>query len=897
MHKLFSQIRPKLYLAILLFFITPSLSAQNIQLEGDIKDSIHKPILGANMIAKPLQEGQSIAFAISNHNGRYKLQLAKDVPYTLSITSIGYTTITDTIQLAKSLDKDFIMLASKEQLDEVVVRAKMAMIVKKDTITYRPDTFISGNERKLREMLEKLPGVEVDREGNVKVYGKEVTDLLVDGKSFFGGDTKLGVNNIPADVVDEVEVIDDYQEVSFMKGLQRSERMAMNIKLKEGKNRFLFGETQAGGGTEDRYYIHPTIFYYSPETTLNFIGSLNNVNESPLSMQDVMRFRGGYSSFTDSPINTFDSNLYQFASNPDILHKKTLFGAANITHKLSNSLNIEAYSIVNQQRSNALNTSEIVYLTQDNLVENREDLRKNKGLSTINNIKLRYQPNMATDVAYTIVADYTDADNTQNITSLLTTEDNNIYTNNNPDNFEISQNLRWSIQPKYEHTSEINANHSFKKGNSLTDWVFDKPLFSDIIPSVDEGDAYNFLQDYTSTTHTGQVEYKHYWVLNNTNHLYPFVGLHFYNQSYKTTDFQVLNDGTENSFSDAGFNNDLDYQLIDPYLGFEYKFMLGSFIFKPGITYHQYYWQAKQFGDKLVDKNKGVWLPVLNVEFEVNSVNKIVLDYSMNSTFKDAAEYANRYRLNSFNQLYRGNIDLENETYHSSTLYYRNTNILNRIYYNLGFSYIKREKSIRNTTVLEGIDQISTSVYSNLPENNYSFNGSFSKSFSDFVLGTGVNAGLSDYSRIINEEQIDYKNQNFSYRLQATYRKKNAPYVRLLWTQRFNNSQSETYKSKYLTTEPSVELEYNFLKDFVFKADYTYTYSKEKTINQKETYQLAGASLYYNKRNSLWGFEIRAENLFDLNHKRIHSMDQFMVYDQWVYIQPRTVLFIVSYKL
>lgn len=897
MHKISLELQCKHYIIVLLFFIIPSLLSQNIQMEGLIKDSIGNPILGANIIAKPLQENQSIAFAISNHNGQYKLQLAKDISYSLSITSIGYATITDTLQLTQSIDKDFIMQVSKEQLDEVVVRAKMAMLIKKDTITYRPDTFISGNERKLREMLEKLPGVEVDREGNVKVYGKEVTDLLVDGKSFFGGDTKLGVNNIPAEVVEEVEVIDDYQEVSFMKGLRRSERMAMNIKLKEGKNRFLFGETQAGGGMEDKYFLHPTLFYYSPETTLNFIGSVNNVNESPLSMQDVMRFRGGYSSFTDSPINTFDSNLYQFAANPDILQKKTLFGAANMTYKLSNSLNIEAYSIVNQQRSNAIHESEITYLSQDNLVENREDQRKNKGLSTINNIKLRYQPNFSTDVAYTIVADYTDAKNTQNITSQSTAENNNFYINNAPDNFEIAQNLRWSIQPKYEHTSEINANHSFKKGNSLTDWVFDKPLFSDIIPSVDEEDAYNFLQNYTSTTHTGQVEYKHYWVLNNTNHLYPFVGLHFYNQSYETTDSQVLNDGTESSFTDAGFNNDLDYQLIDPYLGFEYKFMLGSFIFKPGITYHQYYWRIIQFDEKLVNKNKNVWLPNLNIEFEVNSANKIVLDYTMHSTFKDAAAYANRYRLNSFNQLYRGNLDLENENYHNSTLYYRNTNILNRIYYNFGFSYIKREKSIRNTTVLEGIDQISTSVYSDLPENNYSFNGSFSKSLSDFLLGTGVNAGLSDYSRIINEEQIDYKNQNLSYRLQATYRKKNAPYLRFLWTQKFTNSQSNTYKSSYLTTEPSIELEYNFLKDFVFKADYTYTYSKEQTSNQKETYQLARASLYYNKRNSLWGFEVRAENLFDLKHKRRYSMDQFMVYDQWVYIQPRTVLFLVSYKL
>src|SRR5699024_917475 len=159
------------------------------------------------------------------------------------------------------------------------------------------DKFKTGDERKLREVLKKLPGVEVDREGNVKVNGKKVSKLMVDGQDFFGGDTKLGVNNIPADAVDEVEAIDDYHEVDFMKGLSDSDRMAMNIKLKKDQKHFVFGESEAGGGSKKRYYVHPTLFYYSPETTVNFIGSFNNVNKSPLDWQDVVRFKGGYSSF------------------------------------------------------------------------------------------------------------------------------------------------------------------------------------------------------------------------------------------------------------------------------------------------------------------------------------------------------------------------------------------------------------------------------------------------------------------------------------------------------------------------------------------------------------------------------------------------------------------------
>src|SRR5699024_4411426 len=182
-------------------------------------------------------------------------------------------------------------------------KAKMAMVVREDTITYRTDKFITGDERKLRDVLKKLPGVEVDREGNVTVNGKKVDKLMVDGQDFFGGDTKLGVNHIPADAVDEVETIDDYHEVAFMKGLSDSDKMAMNIKLKEDKKNFVFGESEAGGGVKKRYYLHPALFYYSPKTTANFIGSLNNTNDRPLDWQDVMRFKGGAGSFMDNPIN------------------------------------------------------------------------------------------------------------------------------------------------------------------------------------------------------------------------------------------------------------------------------------------------------------------------------------------------------------------------------------------------------------------------------------------------------------------------------------------------------------------------------------------------------------------------------------------------------------------
>src|SRR5690606_14735057 len=120
-------------------------------------------------------------------------------------------------------------------------------------------------------VLKNLPGVEVDREGNVTINGKKVTRLMVEGKTFFTGDPKLGVNNIPADVVEEVEALDNYSEIAFLKGLSDTDQMALNIKPKEGKKNFVFVDLEAGAGVEERYVVDPTLFYYSHQSAVNVI--------------------------------------------------------------------------------------------------------------------------------------------------------------------------------------------------------------------------------------------------------------------------------------------------------------------------------------------------------------------------------------------------------------------------------------------------------------------------------------------------------------------------------------------------------------------------------------------------------------------------------------------------
>ena len=269
--------------------------AQQTKIQGKVTDTLNKPLPYANILAVPQADDQSVKFAITENDGSYKLGLAKNQTYELTVSYLGYKpqklTLTTTNH---DLIKNFVLQENPDQLDEVKITYTPPVTIKKDTITYDVSRFVTGEERKLRDALKKLPGVEVDREGNVNVNGKKVTKVLVENKTFFTGNSKLAVNNIPADAVDKVEVLDNYNEVAMLKGLQDSEDMAMNILLKEDKKKFVFGDIEAGAGIEDRYLLHPNLFYYSPKTNVNFIGDLNNQGIKSFTFSDYLEFEGGF---------------------------------------------------------------------------------------------------------------------------------------------------------------------------------------------------------------------------------------------------------------------------------------------------------------------------------------------------------------------------------------------------------------------------------------------------------------------------------------------------------------------------------------------------------------------------------------------------------------------------
>ncbi|MEP0478886.1 MAG: carboxypeptidase regulatory-like domain-containing protein, partial [Nonlabens sp.] len=197
-----------LLLTLMACFLLSLAGAQSIKISGVVVDSTGTPLQMANVIA--YQKDKNLGgFGITNDLGKYQLQgLKKDSTYVLKVSFLGLKTIEDTVRNVQGdLVRNYVMYEDENTLDAVNIVYDMPVSIKGDTIVYNSDSFTNGTERKLGDVLEKLPGVEVNEDGDIQVEGKTVEKVMVDGKEFFAGDSRLATKNIPADAVGKVEVL------------------------------------------------------------------------------------------------------------------------------------------------------------------------------------------------------------------------------------------------------------------------------------------------------------------------------------------------------------------------------------------------------------------------------------------------------------------------------------------------------------------------------------------------------------------------------------------------------------------------------------------------------------------------------------------------------------------
>ncbi|MEM8892673.1 MAG: TonB-dependent receptor, partial [Bacteroidota bacterium] len=293
---------PHLLITFFLLSLSQLLFAQksSMELMGKIIDEENQPLKGATVVVLNAADSIMVSFALSNKDGSFKFRRIQVGEYLLQVTFIGYKKISQELNIDQ-IDqeiRDLGTLVMEEQdlsLDEVAIEAEQTpILLKKDTVEYNAGSFKVQPNAAVEDLLRKLPGVEVERDGTVKAQGEGVQKILVDGKEFFGDDPTIATKNLPADAVDKVQVFDKKSEMAEFSGIDDGERnKTINLKLKDGKKQGAFGKIRGGYGTEDRYEGNFNINRFSKKLQLSALGMFNNTNQQGFSFNDYIQFMGG----------------------------------------------------------------------------------------------------------------------------------------------------------------------------------------------------------------------------------------------------------------------------------------------------------------------------------------------------------------------------------------------------------------------------------------------------------------------------------------------------------------------------------------------------------------------------------------------------------------------------
>lgn len=297
----------KTILLILILSISYFTGAQvNGLVKGKLVDTAAKQSLSEATVSLIMAKDSSlVSFTLSDKKGVFEIKNLDAGDYLLIVSFTGYENFKKAFSLSalnKEIDLgEMIMQKEYKTLQGVVVSDEAPVRVKGDTIFFKASAFKTKPNATTEDLLRKLPGIQVQKDGTISALGENVQKVYVDGKEFFGSDPKLATKNITAEMVDQIQVFDDMSEqAKFTKIDDGSRSKTINIKLKKDKNKGDFGKLAAGAGTEGRYEGNLSYNHFRGNQRISILAAANNTNKQGFSFSDIISSMGGMNAFTRS---------------------------------------------------------------------------------------------------------------------------------------------------------------------------------------------------------------------------------------------------------------------------------------------------------------------------------------------------------------------------------------------------------------------------------------------------------------------------------------------------------------------------------------------------------------------------------------------------------------------
>ncbi len=882
--------------------------AQSLVVKGVLQDPQGNPLEMANVLLLNATDNSMSTYGFTDETGRFKIKADAGKSYVLRCSYLGLETLDTAFNTreGEEVNMGVITLAQQDiTLAEAEVVEEMPISVVGDTIIYKAEAFTTGEERKLEDVLEQLPGFEVDENGEVKVQGKTVEKVMVEGQDFFDGDTKLATKNIPASAVDKVQVLRDYNDVNPLRGVDNDDRIALNIKLKDGKKNILFGDVSAQGGLDERYLTHANIFYYTPKASYNLIGDLNNIGLPAFTRQDYFRFSGGFRSLNSrsgSNLNVAGDDLGgAMIQNSRANEITSRFGALNFNLNPSKAWTFGGFLLANQSRT--LLNSEVFrsYLTpglpSDSIRETLTTRSDQRNTALMGKLTAAYAPNNALHIDYDGTFKVNDLEDNNFRSSSFSGLSNLLEEHTSQRPVETRHSFRAFYESNPNHISSAEGQFLYKYQDPRYDLSSNqRPFF--LLPLTDTN-QYELLQTRAITTQKTDLNLNHYFVLNNTNHINVLAGTSITRQAFESNMDQLYQGQVINAIDDPDYQNDVDYRLEDYFIGLRYKTKLGKLILSPGVNAHRYVYDLREdgsaFGQPLFEEY--FLLPELFAKYDFRKTESLTLTYNMQAQFTDVNNFIPGIILNGYNSLFRGNTEIQNSLAHNFNLGYYNfnmfnfTNIFAGIVYNRSIDALVTASDF-NSPVLRVLTPINTEGINEVA----SMYGSFEKRFTKWKFALSTNLSYSNTNTLIQGRPNVNNSLVQVYDLSMETNFKKAPNAEVGFRYINNQYDGGNVQNTFVTNRPYVNVEVPFLKSFLFTAEYAFN-NYQNNGQTTNNFDFLTANLYYRQEDSPWEFSLNGMNLLNTGILREDAFNENLISTSVYYVMPRYVLLGVKYEL
>ncbi|MGN0021011.1 MAG: outer membrane beta-barrel protein [Sphingobacterium hotanense] len=636
----------------------------------------------------------------TNAEGLYILEKVPTGQFRLNTSILGYKVGSRSVKIAdKELTINYLLEPSEIVLEEIAVTAAPNVAVRGDTLEFNSRNFATREYAEANEMVAQVPGVTIDEEGNVSAHGEQVKRILVDGKEFFSTDPKIALKNLPADIIDKLQIIDERSEQSRFAGFDDGKRnKIINIVTKPDKRKGYFGRANAGKGDSDKFAFSSNVNAFNEDQKIAINLMANNINETNFAEQGYGGQRRGNNNTDRGIADTYAGALNY--SNTFLADKMDFNADYNFRRSDAYTNSLTALEYLMQERANQFQDSQ----TESNVgnINHNFSTRVKWKIDSLN--QLDFSPNFT----YTENNNHNIGNSIRRIgeSELLNTSDRN--NTNNTSNFTFGGNMTYMRRlknPGQTISLNVNGNKSTNDGFGQT-LAFNEYYRDALLSRIDTNNRESITNGYGSGINS-RLSYTHRLAqYSRLQANYNFRNTRNYSDRKtmeflaETGQYDELNERLSNEFQ-----NDFNFHSVGASYAYNKRDTLRIQV---GLNYeHGMRVNDRTFPiDLRTTADFASLLPEVTAVYYFTKTKNVEFNYNTNTNTPSINDLQDYVDVSNELNIRNGNPNLNQEYIHTAQLRYRDVNRTNGRSFNsnINFSYtnnkIVRSVLITDTTMV-----------------------------------------------------------------------------------------------------------------------------------------------------------------------------------------------------